>query len=111
MSERGPSTYMDLFTDLAYIKTTAWEYEREWRIVSFARDDEPGLFSDFGFKTRELAGVYLGAKCPQDDESDILALLTHGFEHVSVYKASIVGTETKFTFQRMMTGRPNAQAV
>jgi hypothetical protein len=101
ISERGPLTYRDLYTEYEYVKTTSWAYEREWRIVSFARDDEPGLFSDFGFFTRELAGVYLGAQCSKDDENDILDLLKHGFEHVSIYKANIVGTETRFTFQRI----------
>lgn len=101
MSERGPSTYIELFTEYEYVKTTPWAHEREWRIVSFARDDEPGCFSDISFMTRELAGVYLGAQCSQDDENDILALLRHGLEHVSVYKASIVPTEARFTFQRI----------
>lgn len=99
--ERGLSTYIGLFTESEYVKTPDWAYEREWRIASAARDDEDGLFSYVGFNTRELAGVYLGTKCSQDDENEILALLKHGFEHVAVYKASIGGTGAKFTFQRI----------
>ena len=101
MSERGPLTLEDFLTGFVYRKTMSWAYEREWRIVDFALDDEPGLFSDTGFFSRELTGVYLGAKCSQEDESGIVALLTHGFEHVAVYKASIGGIESKFTFQRI----------
>jgi hypothetical protein len=101
MLERSTLTYEDLFTEYQYVKTTAWAYEREWRIVSVARDGETGLFSDYPFHPSELAGVYLASQCSQDDEKEILALLSHGLEHVSVYKAAIAGPEAKFTFQRI----------
>ena len=99
--QRSTRTYRDLFTEYEYVKTLAWEYEREWRIVSFARDSDSGLFSDYPFHPRELAGVYLGTLCSQEDERDILALRCHGFEHVRVFKARRHGTEARFVFDRI----------
>ena len=101
MLGRGETTYRELFKEYQYIKATAWSYEREWRIVSFARSGESGLFSDYSFNPRELTGIYLGAHCSMEDQAGILSLLTHGFEHVSAYRACVGGAKAKFTFQRI----------
>jgi hypothetical protein len=102
--EIGPLTYQDLITEYQYVKTTDWAYEREWRLVTLGAGTE--LFEDYGFCSRELAGVYLGTHCSQDDEKEIVGLLSHGLEHVSAYKAFIAGPDAKFTFQpiRVMNG-------
>lgn len=101
MLGRGEKTYYDLFTEYQYVKTTAWSYEREWRIVSLARPGESGLFADYEFYPRELTGIYLGMCCSEEDQTDILSLLTHGLEHVLAYRARAEGVEAKFTFQRV----------
>jgi len=44
------------------------------------------LFGDYGFHPRELTGIYFGPKCPDEDRSDLLNLLSHGLEHVRVYE-------------------------
>jgi hypothetical protein len=93
----GSLKFEDLITEYQYVKTTDWAYEREWRVATLGF--RKGLFEDWGFKPRELAGVYLGTQCSQDDEKEILGLLGHGFEHVSPYRACIVGPDAKFTFQ------------
>ena len=98
---RGQTTYKDLFTEYQYVKTTAWAYEREWRIVTLERPGESGLFADYPFYPRELTGVYLGVRCSEEDEAGILSLLTHGFEHVSAYRARSNGTGAKFTFHEI----------
>jgi hypothetical protein len=99
--EIGPQNYFDLIREYQYVKTMDWAYEREWRLASLARGGETELFADYGFYPRELAGVYLGTQCSKDDEKEILALLSHGFEHVSAYRALIDGPEVKFIFQRV----------
>jgi Protein of unknown function (DUF2971) len=98
---RGEKTYQDLYTEYQYVKTTAWSYEREWRIVSLARSGESGLFADYPFHPRELSGIYFGTRCSKEDQTDILSLLTHGLDHVSAYRARAEGVEAKFTFQRI----------
>jgi Protein of unknown function (DUF2971) len=56
------SAFTDLFTEYQYVKTTAWSYEREWRIASIARPGETGLFGDYGFPPAGARGGLLRAK-------------------------------------------------
>ena len=90
--------YETLFTESQYIKTTAWSYEKEWRIVSGNRPGESGLFADYGFHPRELTGIYFGPKCSTADREDLLALRTYGLEHVRAYEAAGDRIQAKFTF-------------
>ncbi len=101
MLGRTDQTYRDLFTEHLYVKTSPWSYEREWRIVSFALPDESGLFSDYSFHPRELSRIYLGKRCSEEDQKEILCLLAYGLEHVSAYRARLDGPKTKFGFQRI----------
>lgn len=105
MLGQGERTYHDLFTEYQYVKTTAWSYEREWRIVSGARPGETGLFGDYGFHPRELTGIYLGPKCSTEDRSDLLALLAHGLEHVQAYEAFPDSQQAKFAFRAIPSYR------
>jgi DUF2971 family protein len=99
MLRKDDRTYQDLFTEYQYTKTPDWAYEREWRIASFKQPEESGEFSYWGFDPRELVGVYLGSRCSEQDQADILAALTDGLEHVSVFRARITGPAGKFTFE------------
>ena len=56
---------------ITYIKTTAWAYEHEWRVSSYKRAEDAGLYSDFRFHPLELKSIILG---PQFD-------MTH-LEHI-----------------------------
>jgi hypothetical protein len=95
---QNESSYSDHFTEFLYIKTTAWSYEREWRIVSSARPGETGLFADYPMHPRALRGLYFGPKCSANDKSDILSLLAHGLEHVLAYEAVESWREARFSF-------------
>ena len=99
MLGQGGSTYHDLFTEYEYVKTNAWSYEKEWRIVSWARPGESGLFEDYGFNPRELTGIYFGPKCSIEDRSDLLALLGHGLEHVRAHEAFLDSQQARIAFR------------
>jgi hypothetical protein len=98
MLRKDGRTYLDLFTEYQYTNTPDWAYEREWRIATFRRSGESGKFSDWSFAPRELVGLYLGPRCSEEDQAEILALLNDGLEHVSVCRALITGAAGKFTF-------------
>ena len=63
-------------------KTKSWEYEKEWRVVSFMRSRESGLYSDYPFNPRELRSIYLGCEATKEDTDDILSLLKYDLAHV-----------------------------
>jgi DUF2971 family protein len=99
MLRRGALTYMDLFTEYQYTKTTDWVYEREWRVVAFALPGESGKVSYWPFRPRELTGVYLGPNCSEEDQASIMALLKKGLEHVQVCRARRAGAAGRFSFE------------
>lgn len=91
--------YTDLFTEYQYVKTSAWSYEKEWRIVSGQRQGESGLFGDYGYHPHELTGIYFGPKCSANDRADLLSLLAHGLEHVQAHEALQDSQQARFTFR------------
>ena len=99
MLGQGTSTYWDLFTEYEYVKTNAWSYEKEWRIVSGARPGETGLFADYSFHPRELTGIYFGPKCSTEDRAELLALLALGLEHVREHEVSHDDQQARFSFR------------
>jgi Protein of unknown function (DUF2971) len=48
------------FLELAtFMKSPDWSYEREWRVTSWKRPADIGLYTDYRFDQRELGAVYL----------------------------------------------------
>jgi hypothetical protein len=91
----------EFFSDYQYVKSIDWSYEREWRVVSYARPGESGLFADYSFHPRELGGIYLGPEIADQDAADILSLIKHEIGHVSVHRAKLMPGAARFTFDRI----------
>src|SRR3989338_3586114 len=51
-----------LFEESCYTKPTNWEYQQEWRIVSFKRDHETLKYADYGFSPQTLSAIYFGPR-------------------------------------------------
>ena len=97
---QGGLTYEYLFTEYLYVKTTAWSYEKEWRIVMLgARPGESGFFGDYAFDPHDLTGIYFGSKCSAEDRLDLFALLTHGLKNVLAYEAFPDSHHARFRFR------------
>lgn len=89
MVGRQPIDLKELFTEYQYVKENQWAYEREWRIVSFSRRGESGLFTDYKFWAEELRRVILGANCSAEDEAQIAALVAAKYPNSTVVRAQI----------------------
>ncbi len=96
---QSQETTLDLLMKYQYTKTMSWAYEREWRIVSGARPDDPAQFTDYSFHPRELSRVFFGLQCSAADQIALQSLLSNGLEHVSCYQAVVGAEDTKFTFR------------
>jgi hypothetical protein len=57
-------------------KAPDWSYEKEWRITTWKRDDDSGLYTDYPFRPREMASIYLGPLMAADNRRALLALST-----------------------------------
>jgi hypothetical protein len=89
----------DFFADYQYVKGNDWAHEFEWRLISYKRHGESGLYADWGFDPGELTAIYLGSRISDDDACVIKALLTHGLEHVKLFKAVENQQQLKMTFE------------
>jgi hypothetical protein len=69
-------------------KPPDWNYESEWRITSFKRPTDTGLFTDYTFQQKELAAVYLGPMVDTSEREAIMSLAAR-FPDVRVWNVSI----------------------
>jgi hypothetical protein len=95
-----PFDLKELFKEYEYIKQSHWAPEREWRIVSYMRPGDTGLFSDFPFDPRELRAIFVGVRMPPEDGAIVKALLKHGLEHVQLFKAVEDQKTLRLRFER-----------
>ena len=87
---------LDLST---YTKAPDWSYENEWRITSFKRPTDTGLFTDYTFSPLELAGVYLGPLMDNTDKNNLTAL-ARNYPSTKVVAVSI-GMSREFLFNEL----------
>lgn len=77
-----------------------WAYEKEWRVIDFARQGEKGGFSYDRFDPRELRSVYLGCDVSEKDKADITSLIRDDLSHVQVWHGTKLEREGGIAFER-----------
>ncbi len=77
--------YTELFGPLDITKRLEWQYEKEWRIISFEKNSDQ-LFSDYSIHPRTFHSIYLGHDITLEDKSTILRLADHKLNHLSIYE-------------------------
>jgi len=92
---------LSLLPKYACTKTPEWEYEKEWRVVFSRRRGDTGLYTDYAFNPQELRSVYLGCGVSDDDDNDIVSLLSYDFAHVKVYRGKKIQRDRKLSFTRI----------
>jgi len=91
--ERAIKTIFHVST---YTKSPDWSYENEWRITSFKRPNDTGLFTDYKFNPRELSAIYLGPLISPVDKASLIAVAA-GYPHVRIFEV-VVGMSRAFLF-------------
>jgi hypothetical protein len=71
-----------LFNESCYTKMAKWAYQKEWRVISFKREHESSLFSDYHFYPQTLSAIYFGQRISSKDKEDIQSLLKYDLSHV-----------------------------
>ncbi|HEY4248263.1 MAG TPA: DUF2971 domain-containing protein [Lacunisphaera sp.] len=87
-----------MFHVSTYTKSPDWSYENEWRITSFKRPDDTGLFTDYKFAPRDLSAIYLGPLISPVDKASLLAVAAK-YPHVRISEVAIGMTRT-FLFKK-----------
>ncbi len=98
VAERPPLNLADsTATDLFFVKSNAWEYEAEWRILlplsgaSITNEAEFYPIHLFSFPPKAVSSVIIGMRMSDDDIFRIkshLATSDH-YSHVKIYRASL----------------------
>lgn len=82
-------------------KKTDWQYEKEWRVVSFARSGETGLYTDYPFNPEELRAIYLGCDMLSKDIEDITSLIKYDLSHVHIFRGKKIESKRELFFERI----------
>jgi hypothetical protein len=72
-----------------YVKTPAWAYEKEYRIVSYAKPGDRALFTDELFNAEDLRGLILGARISPSDADALVSAVRRVGPHVRVDRARL----------------------
>jgi Protein of unknown function (DUF2971). len=92
--------YQEMFGKLEYIKSTRWQYEKEWRVSSFEKNSSE-LFSDYKMNPRTFTKVFFGKDVSEQDRKDLLDLLVFDLSHVEAYEMLVDDTRGRLQFARI----------
>lgn len=100
----GAKPYAEMFNECQYVKSTAWAYEKEWRVISRVRAgdrSDTGAYADMPLNPREASAIFFGSRCSAQNRDDLLALLTGELGHVAAWQAAENLAAGRFTFERL----------
>lgn len=81
--------FEDLYREVQYVKTTSWEYEKEWRIVTVDAFPKDMPYSDLSFFSQDLQGIYFGYSCGEKEKKDLLEILASKYAQAKAYSANL----------------------
>lgn len=93
--------FEDLYREVQYVKKPAWEYEKEWRVVTVVSLSDGEPYSDISFFPQDLRGIYLGYNCADKDKKEVLGLLNSQFLHVRTYSAELAPYAQSVSFSEI----------
>ena len=88
-----------LFRVATYTKSPDWSYENEWRLASYKRPDDTGLFTDYKFDPRELSCIYLGPLISPTDKTFLIEAAAK-YPHIQIHEA-VIGMNRTFLFNEI----------
>ena len=78
----------NLFNKQSCVKSSQWEYEGEWRVVTLADAEDTTLYTDHHLLPQEIEAIYLGCKMAERDKAKVRERLVGDLAHVTVYQAT-----------------------
>lgn len=88
-----------IFRVATYTKSPDWSYENEWRLASYKRPDDTGLFTDYKFDPRELSCIYLGPLISPTDKTFLIEAAAK-YPHIQIHEA-VIGMNRTFLFNEI----------
>ena len=97
---QSPFDYEATFAELGVTKHKKWEYEREWRVISYEKRGE-GSYSDYGMHPRAFSKVFLGKDIPDEDTKSLLRLIDHDLSHLEPYEMILDQDARRIVFRKV----------
>lgn len=89
-------THDELLTPVALTKSSCWDYEREWRLVSLIKGSRRVTY-----RPESLTGIILGARMRKDDKERVIAWVKQSGDDIALYGSSLRDTEYSLHLYRM----------
>ncbi len=91
-----PNNNVEFFIQNLRTKSIKWEYEEEYRFVSIKKTNFPHKISKGAFKR-----VFLGCKISENDEKEIIDVVSRELPNTEIWKAEKSFDESKLEFNQL----------
>ena len=92
--------YKQMFADLEATKKLKWQYEKEWRVISYDKQGN-ALYSDYGMHPRTFSSIYLGKDISAENRQLLLKLIDYDLSHLQPYEMKISHETRSIDFSRI----------
>ena len=69
-----------------YTKGPEWSYEKEWRVITWRKEEISKAYSDFKFYPEELDSICIGVRFDEDKNEEIFDLINAKYPHCSIFR-------------------------
>ncbi len=80
-----------------FAKSKQWEYEKEWRLITFQRND-----LTLTFFTPAIKSIYLGCKMIAKHRAEILTIIEHRYPGLQVYQMKMKAKEFGLDYEQIL---------
>lgn len=81
-------------------KSTDWQYEKEWRIVTRLRNPT-NKYEVLPFAEEEVGGLYLGCRMSEKDKSEMIGIMARKYPWAPIYQATPKRDEFSLAFEQI----------
>ena len=74
LQKNNPDSISKVATDFLLLKSTDWEYEKEWRYITWNEKQEDNDYMTVAFSPDKIQEIYIGVRMEQDAKDQIIAL-------------------------------------
>lgn len=71
---------------ICYTKRIEWQYEQEWRAITWRTNEGDALFGDYPFLPRELESLTFGLKTTSEVQARLTALVASKYPECVIYR-------------------------
>lgn len=96
-----------IVNEILLTKSIDWQYEQEWRVILFPRDDKSNLpdkeqYDDIGIFEQELDSIYLGCKMKLEDRESIIDVVKNNRPNMKVFQTTTDNNEFRLNFNEVI---------